>query len=350
MRLYLHIGTHKTGSTAIQYFLDANREALAARGVLYPRSGRPQRRAIAYGHHLLANELTDPRPAARRRQRAGEPRAAWDALKAELRDAREDIAVVSAEGFDRLATQQQFSALRSYLDGLDVKVVAYLRRQDKFLSSYYCQHVLYRGETREFEEFRRGLRTEIDYERLLGRWEDAFGPDALIVRPYERSALANGDVVDDFCARIGLEPGADWVRPPRAVWADRSYPRNVVNCVRLARRAGMDEDQVGALMSLFQLVYLDRRTESDYLSPAERGELLREFEQSNRAVAERYLDRKDGVLFDTSDLPQSGDQPEWGRRYAGRFADLAASVSDALEAFSRPPPEASDAARPRSRA
>ena len=35
MKLILHIGTHKTGTTALQQFLHANREALAARGFHY---------------------------------------------------------------------------------------------------------------------------------------------------------------------------------------------------------------------------------------------------------------------------------------------------------------------------
>jgi hypothetical protein len=334
MRVYLHIGTHKTGSTAVQYFLDANREALEGRGVLYPRSGRPQRKPISCGHHLLASELTRPAAARRRLVRTGAARTEWEALEAELRGAREDVAVISAEGFDRLATEHDFQALRSRLDGLDVNVIVYLRRQDEFLSSYYCQHVLYRGETRGFEEFRRALPTETDYERLLASWEGAFGRESLIVRTYERPALVNGDVVDDFCAQIGVDPGPDWVRPPRAVWADRSYPRNVINCIRVAREAGMNEDQLGDLMSLFQLVYRDRRSGSDFLSPAQRAELLREFDRSNRAVAERYLDRGGGVLFDTSDLLDSDGQAEWGRRYGGRFGDLAASMSDMREALS----------------
>ena len=35
MKLILHIGTHKTGTTALQQFLHANRRRLAARGFHY---------------------------------------------------------------------------------------------------------------------------------------------------------------------------------------------------------------------------------------------------------------------------------------------------------------------------
>lgn len=38
--IYLHIGTHKTGTSAIQDFLLLNRKLLARKGVLYPQKSR----------------------------------------------------------------------------------------------------------------------------------------------------------------------------------------------------------------------------------------------------------------------------------------------------------------------
>ena len=52
--VYLHIGTHRTGSTSIQRFLANVEEALAKRGVIYPKTGRPDTDwSNRYGHHLL---------------------------------------------------------------------------------------------------------------------------------------------------------------------------------------------------------------------------------------------------------------------------------------------------------
>jgi hypothetical protein len=49
MKLILHIGTHKTGTTSLQAWLANNREALAANGVSYPHA------TVAHGsgHHRL---------------------------------------------------------------------------------------------------------------------------------------------------------------------------------------------------------------------------------------------------------------------------------------------------------
>ena len=45
--LYLHIGTHKTGSTAIQHFFKVNKEVLKTMGYTYPLFPRFQ-----YSHKL----------------------------------------------------------------------------------------------------------------------------------------------------------------------------------------------------------------------------------------------------------------------------------------------------------
>jgi len=54
-RVILHIGTHKTGTTAIQGSLGEASDALLSRGVLYPRSGR---RGV--GHVELARLAEHP--------------------------------------------------------------------------------------------------------------------------------------------------------------------------------------------------------------------------------------------------------------------------------------------------
>jgi hypothetical protein len=49
--VYLHIGTHKTGTSSIQNFLLNNQEYLRERGFLYPTAGRPK--IFSDGHHNL---------------------------------------------------------------------------------------------------------------------------------------------------------------------------------------------------------------------------------------------------------------------------------------------------------
>lgn len=56
INVYLHIGLHKTGTTAIQRYAFENREKLLKdHGILYPRSGLPEKEKHGHeGHHKLA--------------------------------------------------------------------------------------------------------------------------------------------------------------------------------------------------------------------------------------------------------------------------------------------------------
>lgn len=84
----LHVGPHKTGTTAIQGSLAAAREELAARGVLYPGKTRSQADAarVASG---FASPIGSALP----------PRRHWDGLVAEVAAAFGRV-VISSEYFD----------------------------------------------------------------------------------------------------------------------------------------------------------------------------------------------------------------------------------------------------------
>lgn len=55
MKILLHMGQGKTGTTALQRSLDAAVDTLCAKSVLYPRFG-----GTAIAHHLLVPLCGDP--------------------------------------------------------------------------------------------------------------------------------------------------------------------------------------------------------------------------------------------------------------------------------------------------
>lgn len=318
MRLYLHIGTHKTGTTAVQHFLASNRERLEEVGVLYPEAGCPPvDGAMSYGQHLLAHAITRPDERNAR---------AWQAFREELTESQAKIAIVSSEEFDVLSEDAHFAELVRQLEGIPVTAIAYLRRQDEFLHSYYCTDVLWHGERREFDEYRQNLKTNPDYRELLSGWEKALGREAIRVRVFARDRLLDGDVVTDICDQIGLEIGDDFVRGSSGQVVNRAYPRNVINCILWARNAGMDEEDLTSLRSAFVRTYEDVSVDADFLSPDDRRALLREFAPSNAAVAQTYLGRPE--LF-SQEIEVA--TPDWNRRYHGPLADFRTSIEDVRE-------------------
>jgi SAM-dependent methyltransferase len=310
---------HKTGSTALQWTLDVNRQLLKQNGVLYPNASPPPHEGI--GHQGLVRGLEAPDQGA----------SEWEPTLRELEQADQDVAVISSESFSSLR-DEQVPLVRSFLEGYDVTVVVYLRRQDELLHGLYCTPVLFYGETREFQQWRRESYVDslLDYRPLLARWAREFGREALIVRAYERAQLSGGGIVPDFAAATGLTFPPTLQELNRQI-TNRSYPRNAINMVRGLHQAEELERCVPEARRLLEILYQDQHTDADILSPEERLAILRECEKSNREIAREYLGRNDGRLFVDLSVP---GQEDWSQRYGGRFGDLVATLRDAHKGFS----------------
>lgn len=194
-QIILHIGTHKTGTSSLQYFLSTYEAALKEAGVLYPLGGRhelsPGRSALA--HHALAHSVRGKVPSGGRRY--------WDALLEELARSREGTAVVSSEEFEGCEPEHVRQA-RAHLGAYRVKVVVYLRNRLDFLVSAYKQRVKagrYCGTFGDFirEDARPG------YGELLKRWADVFGAENVLARVYDKVRKSPG-VEEEFLNILGI--------------------------------------------------------------------------------------------------------------------------------------------------
>lgn len=316
MKVFLHIGTHKTGTTALQLSLDAHRPLLRAHRILYPEASPPPHEGI--GHQGLARAIMEP----------GADANDWDILARELEGAAaDDVAVISSEAFSSLK-DKHMPVLLERLEGHDVEVIVYLRRQDEYLHGIYCTQVIHYGESEDFESWRvsSGADTQLDYRPLLERWGSAFGRDALRVRPYERGQLAGGEIIEDFAEQIGLALPLDMTLQMSQI-VNRSVPRNAISMVRRMRGSEALEQAVPDAAKLLEFVYEGASTASDVLSPRERAAMLELCEESNAEIARDYLGRVDGRLF--HDLG-TGDEEAWQRRYSGPDADAVATIRDGV--------------------
>lgn len=74
-QIHLHIGTHKTGTTALQQTLAENREQLVQQGFLYPQAGWHQ-----FAQHFLAFEKKGQVNTGM----SAEVEGVWEALREEI--------------------------------------------------------------------------------------------------------------------------------------------------------------------------------------------------------------------------------------------------------------------------
>lgn len=309
MKLILHIGTEKTGTTSIQTWLYANRAELSRQGIcLSNLLDVPNNRALA---HAFQDQV-DPYF---RAKGIDTHRLVWDFRDRLIRHFEEEISVaekrhdqmvISSEHFQsRLFTEREVNRLAKVLQNLfsEVKVVCYIRHQAEMRRSLYSTLVR-QGFTDALEDFDADIDESFPYYNhldLAHRWETAFGRENILLREY----LRDGDVVRDF-----LEKGLAGIDP-----IELSFPKTAENISLTSAHIAIYRlintwlpycDQRGRLdrgnarakrLADMVLTMAPARGFSSAVSPQEREiskQILERFAESNRQVKMEFFQ---GDLF-----------------------------------------------------
>ena len=213
-RLILHIGSHKTGTTAIQQALYQNRRGLRQAGIVY-ETGRDLLNGPKTGHHGVAHALAsdgvgDRQALVRFRQR----------LDTAAKEA--DLVVISAEPFlrhllpdsggqDRAARRLAYiHRVAGYFDGFDIEISVYLRRPDRFAVSLYKESLARTPMALDFPDYLTARAEVYHYASRLAPFRQVF--DKVTVRCFEDAAKRG--LVPAFFADHGLPPPAEGDAPP----------------------------------------------------------------------------------------------------------------------------------------
>ncbi|MEO0621659.1 MAG: hypothetical protein AAF183_05465 [Pseudomonadota bacterium] len=214
----LHIGTEKTGTSSLQAFFKENRAALNQRGFHYPSwPGHINHTGLAAfaAADAVRDDLRidlgvdDAASLATLRERLAAEAAAETAAHA----GRTHI-FSNEHCSSRLTTPEEIGRLRSLLAPLfdRIEIAVYLRRQDQVAVSLYSTLLKFGGDRPEILPDP-ALRPDYwNYDKQLALWAKAFGRDAVHPRIFDRTSLAGGSVVHDFCHRWGLGTGYADVR------------------------------------------------------------------------------------------------------------------------------------------
>lgn len=291
MRLYLHIGMNKTGTTAVQRYLATNEHALAAAGYVYPQAGRQGQahyrlsRTLGFDHGVAMASLAD-------RQQLAET------LRSELAASGRRAAVLSSEFF---VLPRDVGPVRDFFAGYDVRIVVYLRRHDHWWESSYNQAV----KTVTRPPWAPGIEAYIEWHRqrdpnmgnyvaLLDRWADAFGREKLLVRPYE-AEQNDGGILPDFLRTAGMSADATSLSAAQDR-LNESPPPRTIELLDIVQRAEISQEMRKMLISKV-LATSNPPSADSLLSPARRRAMLDAHGGEYASIARTYLDRPDGVLF-----------------------------------------------------
>jgi hypothetical protein len=206
-KLYIHSGLHKTGTTALQFFLRNNTEALRDAGILYPDLGCPMR-SIGNGHHNIAWQLA-------RDRRFDRALGGVEALAGHIGNFSGDV-LLSSEGFESsLGNPGAFSPLVQYATSTQRKIVIilYVRNQISYLESLYCE-LLAHGLGEEYrlvanqviahQEYSiREWVFHFDYLRIARRFA-SLRDIRFVFRSFH--TLTKGSICADFCSLLPSAP------------------------------------------------------------------------------------------------------------------------------------------------
>jgi hypothetical protein len=228
MKVILHIGMSKAGSSAIQQMLATNADALATLGYVFPALGRGRVPA----HFPIFDALKSL-------QGVG-PLAAAIRENASARGI-----IFSCEAF-WLLPSPAIETLATALRDFSAEVILYLRSPWHYVPSSYRRAIKFRGVASSLATYTEEIKDRLDYPALVRRWSEYF---PLKVSNYEQVKTRLGQ---HFCEQLELPPQALRVSPALVnttphdgairlmLWANRHLQQRLAQRLRpwLLRTAG----------------------------------------------------------------------------------------------------------------
>jgi len=293
-RLTVHVGAMKTGSSAIQTFLNRNAEVLRRDGIVVPDENLELVRPVTGDQVFFFDQ---------RRDKSSQDAGADILKRLSLLFSDESVrqVVISAEN---LAEPEGVFARWFEVLGTsyETEVIIYLRRQDNLLISAWQQWFAKVSED-IWDDFWSWLLTCVgvlgNWQTVLQHWERAVGRERMRVRLYEPRHLIDGDVVDDFRQYLLMTDEQQLAANGHRVNA--SFCEAIVDLVPGGGFfRGAHDDAFYLFLEWMLGDTCHRRPHESPITYRQRLAILERYAESNRWVRANYFDGQDlpETLFD----------------------------------------------------
>lgn len=213
MKLILHIGLEKTGSTTIQEFLYQNQNYLNKNKIYLSNIlGKSNNRKLPA---FFTDNLNDDYFVNKNIASSVEKNLHFKNFENDFQKEFEDIKnnynyyLISSEHFhSRLTNINQIKKLKSFLSKFFSKIliIAYFRNQEDAVVSYYSTS-LKNGGTYTFDEFVGKFDSNsyfFNYLEISNNWSEVFGKDNCVFRIYDNLKSNQIHLLDDFFKSLQL--------------------------------------------------------------------------------------------------------------------------------------------------
>ena len=210
MKCILHIGTEKTATTTLQYWLYDNRLQLSKVGLyLSDNLGKPNNRKIPAYFQDHFDDYAMRNGYSSNAEKALYFKGFIERLKSEIEGAEktQNYFVISSEFLhSRVRKVDEIERLHDFLSSVfdELEVVCYFRDQFDVVISLYSTAL--RGNSQaSVESFVEQAKPEnyyFNYLQIADNWAGVFGPSNCNFRIYDRSKFTGGDIRLDFLSVV----------------------------------------------------------------------------------------------------------------------------------------------------
>lgn len=276
MKLYLHIGQQKTGSTTIQKFFEVNRKKLLKNGYIYPQSLGYDKQFDIYKR---IDELMDSNSNLHK------------SFFKELKKSNCQKLIISEENVftlrDELLDKVTYF-LNKYFE--DVTLICYLRRQYDQAASLYQEVVKGKVHLKYNKWIQKKLKQGYyDYNYVLKRWEDRMPSAKVIARPF--SNLIDGDIRKDILEAIHFSQNSDLNFDEKYNYKNTGIDTLSIEILRVSNgyiKKGKVDDIEKFRKKIRDFVFARKFDKKLQLHHNQKMELWKSFYESNKILVEKY--------------------------------------------------------------
>lgn len=228
MEIFIHIGSNKTGTSAIQAFLHRNPEYLESINAIYPLAGRDNQA----GHHPFALCMSKQKI-----------KDTISDIKQEAQDLGRERIILSSEAFHTVDPSPFIQGFA----GDKITTIAFVRDHVSYLSSWYREGVKTHNRTMSFKDF--VININSPYFDWVRRW-----PNVKVFK-YDRANLINQSAVDHFA--MAIDPTGDLSNISLSYDENPSISGNLLFAKQIFNHVMTIEQEVLTHLEMFSLSTAD---------------------------------------------------------------------------------------------
>lgn len=236
--LYLHIGRGKSGSSTIQSLAHDHLTFMQSMGFACPTTVHGM-----VNHARLASALHAPHDDPETIQK----------FRTDVRKNKKRKLFISGEALFSLS-RESMQRLRRHDGAREIRILCYVRDYPSWLQSIYAQRTKKGANVEDFDSYYRAARANVSALPRIERWAEAFGWDALHVRPLLPKSLVGGSLVTDVLSALGIEARLEGIEAHNVSphWVTLELLRAVAAAAKASPIEVLDQRSVKVARALFE--------------------------------------------------------------------------------------------------